>query len=81
MERYTVGPHLLLRKQTVTTKYTYFEAKTNAFSPLAISGVKGTPVSTAMPEAAEVTAQKQKQLRPRKKRGIRFCSCHCGLMA
>lgn len=49
---------LVTEKTNSDSKYTYFEAKTNAFSPFAISGVKGTTVSTAVPEAAEVTAQK-----------------------
>lgn len=49
---------LVTEKTNSDSKYTYFETKTNAFSPFAISGVKGTTVSTAVPEVAEVTAQK-----------------------
>ena len=39
--------------------YTYFEAKTNAFSPFAISGFKGTIVATASPEVTTVTTEEQ----------------------
>jgi len=48
---------LVTEKINSDNKYTYFESKTNAFSPFAISAVKGA-VSTASPEVTAVPTEK-----------------------
>jgi len=73
---------LVTEKTNSDDKYTYYEAKTNAFSPFAISGVKGTTVSTAAPEVAEVTTEKPETPAPTKKApGFGFVIAIAGLMA
>jgi len=41
---------------TKDSKYTYFESKTNAFSPFAITSLKGTAIETPTPSVTETTA-------------------------
>ena len=48
---------LATEKKSSDEKYTYYEAKTSAFSPFAISGVKGTLVSTAPQDVTAVTTE------------------------
>jgi len=49
---------LVTEKINTDNKYTYYDAKTNAFSPFAISAVKGEAVPTAAPEATAVSTEK-----------------------
>ena len=71
---------LATEKKNSDGNFTYYEAKTNAFSPFAISGVKGTAAPAA---AVEVANQTQTPVPAATKRapGLEFVLAIAGLMA
>lgn len=75
---------LVTAKTNSDDKYTYYEAKTNAFSPFAISGIKGTTVTTAAPDETEVTTENTEESTPvatKAAPGFGFVLAIAGLMA
>jgi PGF-pre-PGF domain-containing protein len=73
---------LTTEKKSSDDKFTSYEAKTNAFSPFAISGVKG--IATASAEVTEVTTEQTEVPAPvatKKAPGLEFVLAIAGLIA
>jgi PGF-pre-PGF domain-containing protein len=75
---------LATEKKSSDDKFTSYEAKTNAFSPFAISGVKGIALATESAEVTEVTTEQTEAPAPaatKKAPGFVFVLAIAGLIA